>query len=309
MAAATRQQQQQWWNRTAVAVAGASFVIAALLDERQRRQQQQQHRQYDEDPQQPLHRESRRDPVRWGEATMQQQQLSRGCVSHGQDSILNNSSIVHAATRTAATACEAVLRSTEDHVDENDSGGVPLVVAAPPAPPLAAPTPSEKKRRLRTRATLRKMEENQSRERLELRYFVDWNRPLGEGSFGVVYLGVDRNGGDRVAVKKISRKHTNLDEFQAEMRALMHLRDSGGHPNICSLRENFSSEDGYFYLVLDLIEGGEMFDHLVSQGACVCICAKRGTVVCFAIEISRRDLPCFLCGIGRAWSKFVGHAL
>jgi tRNA A-37 threonylcarbamoyl transferase component Bud32 len=119
---------------------------------------------------------------------------------------------------------------------------------------------------LRTRQTVRKMEDDSSKQSLESRYNVDWKTPLGEGSFGVVFLGVDRQSGERVAVKKISKKCTGLRQLQLEMRALLHLRASGGHPNICSLRENFS-EDGYYYLILDLVQGCEMFDHLVAQGA------------------------------------------
>lgn len=119
---------------------------------------------------------------------------------------------------------------------------------------------------LRHRQTVRKMEDDSSKQSLESRYRVDWDSPLGEGSFGVVFLGVDRTSGQRVAVKKISKLSTGLHEFLLEMRALLHLKDSGGHPNICSLRENFS-EDGYYYLILDLVEGCEMFEHLVAQGA------------------------------------------
>ena len=67
-------------------------------------------------------------------------------------------------------------------------------------------------------------------------------------------------------MKKIGKKFTNDVSFQREMNALMHIRNNGGHPNICSLRENFSEGDNYI-LVLDLVSGGEMFDHLVNQGA------------------------------------------
>jgi Protein kinase domain len=119
---------------------------------------------------------------------------------------------------------------------------------------------------LRSRQTVRKMEEDSSSDLLEDRYHVNWKQPLGEGSFGVVYLGIDKKSGERVAVKKISKKYTGAHDLQREMHALLYLKDAGGHPNICSLRENFS-ENGYYYLILDLIEGCEMFDHLVSQGA------------------------------------------
>lgn len=100
---------------------------------------------------------------------------------------------------------------------------------------------------------------------LKTQYNVRWDAPLGEGAFGAVYLAVDKKTGEKVAIKKIDKRYTNDDSFQREMNALLHLRKSGGHPNICSLREHFD-EGGYYYLVLDLIQGGEMFEHLVKQG-------------------------------------------
>ena len=68
------------------------------------------------------------------------------------------------------------------------------------------------------------------------------------------------------AVKQISKDYTSDTGFQREMDAFLHIRKSGGHPNLCGLRENFD-EGGFYYLVLDLIQGGEMFDHLVKDGA------------------------------------------
>lgn len=123
-----------------------------------------------------------------------------------------------------------------------------------------------RKQLLRNRQTVRKMEEGSCTDKLEHRYYINWKEPLGEGSFGVVYLAMDQKSQERVAVKKISKKYTGAHDLQREINSLLHLRDAGGHPNICSLRETFS-EDGYYYLILDLVEGCEMFDHLVSQGA------------------------------------------
>ena len=50
------------------------------------------------------------------------------------------------------------------------------------------------------------------------------------------------------------------------MNAFLHIRKSGGHPNICGLQEYFDEGDN-FYLILDLVQGGEMFDHLIKDGA------------------------------------------
>jgi serine/threonine protein kinase len=125
------------------------------------------------------------------------------------------------------------------------------------------PPPSS---RLRKRKTVEMFEHTASEGSLESKYSVQWQKPLAEGAFGVVYQATNLETGEEVAVKKISKQLTDHAGFQREMDALMHLRENGGHPNICGLRENFD-EDGYYYVVLDLITGGEMFDHLISKGA------------------------------------------
>lgn len=119
---------------------------------------------------------------------------------------------------------------------------------------------------LRRHRTIEKMEESATRVTLKSKYNVNWPEPLGEGTFGAVYQAVDRVSGEKVAVKKIPKKFTDNETFQREMCALLRLRDAGGHPNICGLRENFDEGDFYF-LVLDLIQGGEMFDQLCAHGA------------------------------------------
>ncbi|KAL7560557.1 hypothetical protein ACA910_001425 [Epithemia clementina (nom. ined.)] len=101
---------------------------------------------------------------------------------------------------------------------------------------------------------------------LESKYKVNWRRPLGEGTFGAVYPGTNRATGEHVAVKKISKQCTDQVVFQNEMTALLELRKHGGHPNICGLHASFDSDDGHYYLVLDLIAGGELFNHLCEQG-------------------------------------------
>jgi len=120
--------------------------------------------------------------------------------------------------------------------------------------------------RLARYRTAQKMEESSNKKWVEDVYRVKWTRPLGEGSFGTVYNATDRKTGEEVAVKKIPKKFTDDVGFQREMDALLHVRDAGGHPNICALRENFE-EGRHYFLALDLISGGEMFDHLVKMGA------------------------------------------
>jgi Protein kinase domain len=119
---------------------------------------------------------------------------------------------------------------------------------------------------LRRSNTFKLMETQRERETLENRYTVEWSEPIGEGSFGAVYQAQDKKSGEQVAVKKISKRATDDESFQREMDALLHIRKHGGHPNICGLRANYDQGD-YYYLVLDLVSGGEMFDHLCNHGA------------------------------------------
>ena len=104
------------------------------------------------------------------------------------------------------------------------------------------------------------MQASKTRANLHSKYSID-SQPLGEGAFGSVFVGRHRESGERVAIKKIPKQFTSDRSFQNEMDALMTIRQHGGHPNICGLRENFEEGD-FYYLVLDLVSGGEMFDHL-----------------------------------------------
>lgn len=118
---------------------------------------------------------------------------------------------------------------------------------------------------MRRRATLARLSKSKSRHTLESKYEVDPD-PIGEGAFGKVYCAKDRKTGEQVAVKKIWKEFSDNIDFVREMSTLLQIRSAGGHPHICQLRENFD-EPEHYALVLDLIKGGEMFDHLVENGA------------------------------------------
>lgn len=97
-------------------------------------------------------------------------------------------------------------------------------------------------------------------------YEIFWENPVGVGTFGNVYQGLHRKTKAPVAIKKISKRFTNDETFQREMDVLLHLERTGGHPSICLMHEHFEEGD-YYYLVFDLIEGGELFDQLCRYGA------------------------------------------
>lgn len=89
---------------------------------------------------------------------------------------------------------------------------------------------------------------------------------IGEGGFGKVYRATQRSNGREVALKRIPKEWTENDEFQREVNVLCRLNDGGGHPNICKLYDVFENDDEY-WLSMELIEGGEVFEHLIERGA------------------------------------------
>ena len=69
-----------------------------------------------------------------------------------------------------------------------------------------------------------------------------------------------------MALKKISKRYTKSTNFKTETDALLRIYDNGGHPNISGLRDMYEDYT-HFYMILDLVSGGEMFEHLIHYGA------------------------------------------
>jgi len=85
---------------------------------------------------------------------------------------------------------------------------------------------------------------------------------LGQGGMGVVYAAVDPFIGRDVAIKFLSKKasdsDTALKRFVQEARAVGQLQN----PNVVSLFDVNLTEDGTWYLVMELITGGTAGDLL-----------------------------------------------
>lgn len=101
---------------------------------------------------------------------------------------------------------------------------------------------------------------------LTSKYNVDWMTVLGEGAYGSVHPARLSSTGEKVALKKISKRYTDTSSFWRETDALLRLYHNGGHPNISGLRDMYE-DSNFYYLVMDLVSGGEMFDHLIEYGA------------------------------------------
>lgn len=94
---------------------------------------------------------------------------------------------------------------------------------------------------------------------------------IGTGAFGHVKLGVCTKSGDIAAIKVVNRKgntSNHLEELyiRREIFTLERIRLLGGHDNIVQLKDVYIDKDNNTCIVMELIEGGELFDHLISHG-------------------------------------------
>lgn len=90
---------------------------------------------------------------------------------------------------------------------------------------------------------------------------------LGTGNFASVKLGVHKVTGKQVAIKCIEKKKMVGGSLRAEaVRDEINILERVNHPYIIGI-ENHYENDQTLWLVLELVEGGELFDFIVSQGA------------------------------------------
>jgi len=86
----------------------------------------------------------------------------------------------------------------------------------------------------------------------------DLGDQLGSGAYSVVLKATDKKTGRDWAVKVVSKESTKVDDMRSELQ-VMSLLD---HDNIVGFKEVFDHTDGY-YVVLELISGGELFDRII----------------------------------------------
>lgn len=115
-------------------------------------------------------------------------------------------------------------------------------------------------RRLHSRQIL----DNPTGDKIFRRY--QFGKELGRGEFGVTYHCRDTRTGDAVACKKISKSRLkasiDIEDVRREVEIMRHLPK---HPNIVSYREVYEDKDA-IYLVMEICEGGELFDRIIAKG-------------------------------------------
>ncbi|XP_031504052.1 calcium-dependent protein kinase 1-like [Nymphaea colorata] len=131
----------------------------------------------------------------------------------------------------------------------------------------------------------------------DIRSLYEFGRELGRGQFGVTYQVTDRRTGERLACKCIDtrklRTRDDMDDVRREVQIMHHLT---GHRNIVELRGAY--EDRHrVSLVMELCEGGELFDRIVARGhyserAAAALFREIVTVIrdCHSMGVMHRDL-------------------
>ncbi|KAI3954007.1 hypothetical protein MKW98_017831 [Papaver atlanticum] len=91
-------------------------------------------------------------------------------------------------------------------------------------------------------------------------------RELGRGEFGVTYLCTDRETKEALACKSISKKKLrtaiDVEDVRREVSIMSSLPD---HMNIVRLKATYEDNEAV-HLVMELCEGGELFDRIVARG-------------------------------------------
>ena len=83
---------------------------------------------------------------------------------------------------------------------------------------------------------------------------------LGQGSFGKVYLAEYCDSKTKIAVKAFNKAFIDTQKFgKRGLMTEIELMKVLKHPNIIQLLEVHESQNS-IYLILELLEGGELFD-------------------------------------------------
>jgi len=101
------------------------------------------------------------------------------------------------------------------------------------------------------------------KEKRSIKEEYDFGEELGRGGFSIVVKATNKATKDVVAVK-IIEKNQSEEELQLLQREIDILKKLN-HQNIISLKEVYDEKET-IYLVMELVQGGELFDQIVSRG-------------------------------------------
>ncbi|KAG5892434.1 hypothetical protein JTB14_003368 [Gonioctena quinquepunctata] len=95
----------------------------------------------------------------------------------------------------------------------------------------------------------------------KLRQRFDIIKKLGQGTFGKVQLGINKETGQEVAIKTIKKSKIESEADLVRIRREIQIMSSVQHPNIIHIYEVFENREK-MVLVMEYAAGGELYDYL-----------------------------------------------
>lgn len=86
---------------------------------------------------------------------------------------------------------------------------------------------------------------------------------LGEGGYSIVNLATHKTTKEQVAVKIVKRKNIDMEDEEALRQEVAILKELD-HPSVTKLFDYYE-ETANFYLVMEYLDGGELFDRIVKK--------------------------------------------
>ena len=93
----------------------------------------------------------------------------------------------------------------------------------------------------------------------------DLDKQLGKGSYGIVYKATNKITNETVAIKSIRKSNLKQKVLRELMLQELDVLKMSSHPNIMTVHELLEDEN-YYYIVSELLEGGELFDRIIKVG-------------------------------------------
>lgn len=118
-------------------------------------------------------------------------------------------------------------------------------------------------------------------------------RKLGRGAFAVVFIGTHRPTGAEYAVKQIDRSTMFWGDRDALKDEITNLKLARAGPNIVQLYEVYE-ERAFCYLVMELMEGGELLEFIIEKKS-------------FSEKEARNSTTCVLNALAYMHDRKVAH--
>ncbi|KAI1890737.1 hypothetical protein AGOR_G00156710 [Albula goreensis] len=94
-----------------------------------------------------------------------------------------------------------------------------------------------------------------------IRDVFDFLEVLGSGAFSEVFMVKERKTGNHFALKCVKKKKLRDNNLENEIAVLRRIK----HDNVVCL-EDFYESQTHYYLVMQLVSGGELFDRILDRG-------------------------------------------